>query len=140
MPIRDCPIFSFAGNNTTVILPIKIINPQSGKSYKTFGLIDTGATECAIPASIASLLGHDLTKGKPKEINTGNGLAQAYGHTSTIEVYHPLNPDSSAIYTIDNVLIDFMPNLKVPLLGVLGFMSNFKLTIDYPKRIFSLVK
>lgn len=74
MPIRDCFIFSFSGNKTTVILPIKIINPQSGKSYKTFGLIDTGATECAIPAVIANLLGHDLTKGKPKEINTGNGL------------------------------------------------------------------
>jgi len=37
-------------------------------------------------------------------------------------------------------LIDFMPNLYVPLLGVKSFLSNFILTIDYPRQIFSLRK
>ena len=35
-------------------------------------------------------------------------------------------------------LIDFMPNLSVPLLGVRNFLSHFKLTVDYPNQKFSL--
>jgi len=140
MPIRDCPIHSFPNNETTVLLPIKIINPYTNINYKTWGLIDTGATECAIPASIASILGHILLKGELKSISTGNGLANAYRHTSTIEIFHPLNLSNQAIYKIENVKIDFMPNLSIPLLGVRGFMANFKLEINYPNRIFSLIQ
>ncbi|MBI4650837.1 hypothetical protein HY745_06045 [Candidatus Desantisbacteria bacterium] len=52
------------------------------------------------------------------------------------------NPHTMCIqlpeFKIDNVLIDFMPNLKIPLLGVKSFLSNFILTIDYPKKCFSI--
>ena len=140
MPIRNCSIFSFKGNNTTVILPIKIVNPHSNLSYKTFGLTDTGATECAIPSKIAKILGHNLENGTKKEISTGNGLAIAYGHTSIIEIYHPQRLNKPAVFILKNVLIDFMPNLNVPLLGVNNFLSNFTLIINYPKRIFSLIQ
>ena len=39
-----------------VYLPIKIINPENQKEINVFALIDTGADECALPASFASLL------------------------------------------------------------------------------------
>jgi len=32
-----------------------------------------------------------------------------------------------------------MPNLNIPLLGVKSFLSNFILTVDYPKKVFSLL-
>jgi predicted aspartyl protease len=140
MPIRNCPIYSFPDNKNTLILPIKIINPRNSKFMKTWGLVDTGASECALPSRIADLLGHDLIMGKMKEINTGNGMAQAYCHTSTIEVYHPQHLNDPSIFRMENVLIDFMLNLDVPLLGVRGFLSKFILKINYPKRIFSLIK
>ena len=43
------------------ILEIKIINPYNKKYIRTYGVIDTGADECAIPAWVANRLGHNLT-------------------------------------------------------------------------------
>ncbi len=77
------------------------------------------------------MIGHNLQAGVSKEINTGNGITIAYSHTVRIEI---------ANYHIDDTLIDFMPNLYVPLLGVKSFLSNFILTINYPKKVFSLEK
>ncbi len=110
-------------------LPVTVINPHANKKIKVYGLVDTGADECALPASYAVLLGHNLQSGYPKEINTGNGKTLAYSHTVRIEI-----PDFKAQET----LIDFMPNLNVPLLGVKSFLSNFILTVDYPGLNFSL--
>jgi hypothetical protein len=44
------------------------------------------------------------------------------------------------VYTIDETLIDFMPNLHCALLGVGTFLNQFILTIDYPGQIFSIRK
>jgi predicted aspartyl protease len=78
MPIRVCPFTLCSGNIYRPILQIRIINPHSGNNYRTYGIIDTGADECAIPASYASLLGHNLQAGKIKRIRTGNGETLAY--------------------------------------------------------------
>lgn len=112
-------------------LPATIINPGTTQQVKVYGLIDTGADECALPANFAILLGHNLQSGYPKEINTGNGTTLAYSHTVRIKVEN---------FTMEDTLIDFMPNLHVPLLGVKSFLSNFLLTIDYPHQKFSLEK
>lgn len=110
-------------------LPIQIINPFTNNKIKVFGLLDTGADECALPARYAALLGHNLESGNEKEINTGNGITMAYSHTVDIKMYE---------FAIKNILIDFMPNLHTPLLGIKSFLSNFILTIDFPKKKFSL--
>jgi predicted aspartyl protease len=110
-------------------LPVAIINPHANKKIRVYGLIDTGADECALPAQYAVLLGHNLQSGYPKEINTGNGKTLAYSHTVRIEIPN---------FNIQDTLIDFMPNLNVPLLGVKSFLSNFILTIDYLTLTFSL--
>jgi len=112
-------------------LPVTIINPHSDKRVKVLGLIDTGADECALPASYAAILGHNLQAGIAKEINTGNGKTIAYSHVVRIEIFD---------IVIKETLIDFMPNLYVPLLGVKSFLTNFVLTVDYPQKKFSLQK
>lgn len=53
----------------------------------------------------------------------------AYAHTLRIQIRN---------FSTHNVLIDFMPNLHIPLLGVKSFLGNFVLTINYPRHIFSL--
>ena len=59
MPLKDCPFSKLSeADIPRPILPIKIINPHTGLSYATFGIIDTGADESAVPAGIASILGH----------------------------------------------------------------------------------
>lgn len=112
-------------------LSVVIINPHNKRKIKVFGLIDTGADECALPARYAPLLGHNLEAGFNKEINTGNGITIAYSHTVKIII----NGEE-----FQDTLIDFMPNLHIPLLGVRSFLNNFILTIDYPNKTLSLRK
>ena len=110
-------------------LPVVIKNPHANKEIKIYGLIDTGADECALPAQYASIIGHNLQAGYSKEVNTGNGKTLAYSHTVCMKIDN---------FQIDNILIDFMPNLHIPLLGVKSFLSNFILTVDYPNLTLSL--
>jgi predicted aspartyl protease len=131
MSLQNKPFIQIgSGNTPKPWLPIVISNPHTGKSISTYGLVDTGADECALPASFAEILGHNLQKGTPKDISTGNGITIAYSHTVSIE--------TDGFHT-ENVLIDFMPNLSVPLLGVRSFLSKFILTVNYKDQTFSLI-
>lgn len=132
MPIQNEPFYSRNGiDPARPWLNVRYINPHSGKSFRTRGLIDTGADDCAIPARYAPVLGHTLTDGIQSKNGTGNGITVAYKHTMRIEI-----PG----FTTEEVLISFLPNLSVPLLGVRSFLSHFILTADYPKQHFSLRK
>jgi hypothetical protein len=131
MVISNSKINNIIGNNTTVMLPIRIFNPHKNRAYKTWGLIDTGATGCAIPADIAKMLGYKVTLGEQKKISTGNGNVVSYLHKMSIDFYHPDDPENKVIHTLDNVLIDCMPNLHMVLLGVEGFLSNFILCSSF---------
>lgn len=80
MPIKRIPL-STRGEGDSFLrpwLPIRLINPQSGQAARTFGLIDTGADECAFPAWLALELGHDLRQGFPKTIVTGGGEVRSF--------------------------------------------------------------
>ena len=131
MPVRNYP-FSIIrpGDIARPYLPITILNPDTDKQMKVYALIDTGADECAFPASFAPLLGHNLQAGQSKKISTGNGITMAYGHITRIEIGE---------FSTQDVLVDFMPNLNIPLLGVKSFLGNFILTVDYPNKLFSLL-
>ncbi|MCK8603324.1 retroviral-like aspartic protease family protein [Desulfoferrobacter suflitae] len=111
-------------------LPITITNPSTGKEVRVYALVDTGADECAFPASFAPILDHNLQAGQVRRIGTGNGITVAYGHTTRIAIED---------FSTQDVLVDFMPNLSTPLLGVKSFLCSFVLTIDYPKKTFSLL-
>lgn len=41
------PFVDLGDGTARPFLPIKIINPETSRSITTFGLIDTGADECA---------------------------------------------------------------------------------------------
>jgi predicted aspartyl protease len=131
MAIRNYP-FSIIrpGDLPRPYLPVTILNPDTNMEIKVYGLIDTGADECAFPASFATLLGHNLQAGQVKKVHTGNGITIAYSHMSRIIIEG---------FSTQDILVDFMPNLNTPLLGVKSFLSNFILTIDYPNRLFSLI-
>lgn len=136
MPVRDCPFSHFGNGIYRPILGLIIINPHTGKRYKTFGIVDTGADECAVPAELAALLGHNLQAGKTKNVTTGNGVTVAYSHTTKFEIFHPVT--NQLLHTVADTPIDFLPNLRVVLLGVNNFLSRFILHIDYPKDTFSI--
>jgi len=130
MEIIDAPFLKFSPDDIPrPWLPLTIKNPHTNQSINVYGLIDTGADECAIPAHYATMIGHNFQAGAQKSINTGNGVTTAYAHTLCFE--------TNGI-KVENVLIDFMPNLNVVLLGVKSFLSNFVLIVDYKKSVFSL--
>ncbi|MBF0170879.1 MAG: hypothetical protein HQK87_07310 [Nitrospinae bacterium] len=111
------------------MVDIILTNPHTGLSQKTSGLIDTGADECAFPLWLAVALGHLLDRGHAKTVTTGNGQAVSYGHTTIIEI-----PG----FSTSEVVVDYLPNLNIPLLGVRSFLSNFVLEVDYPNSVYSL--
>ena len=132
MELLDLPFIQISpADIPRPLIPVTIKNPHTGKCINLYGLVDTGADECAIPASYALLLGHDLQAGYPKVITTGNGQTNSYSHTMCIK---------SGDVEINDVLIDFLPNLNMLLLGAKNFLSNFILTIDYKNQVFSLKK
>ena len=137
MPINNFPFTKIGGGKASPCLRIRIINPHTGLSFRTSGLIDTGADQCAIPALYAPILGHNLCTVLPKKISTGNGETLAYTHTTKLEILHP-NDDKIVIYTSENTPVDFLPNLSVTLLGVENFLGKFILNINYPKKTFSI--
>jgi len=110
-------------------LLVKYINPHTGQHFSAWALIDTGADKCALPATFAEILGHNLEAGEEIEIFGANSSGPAYKHTTQIEI-----PG----FCTEEVLVAFVPNLRQPLLGVDTFLSNFCLNIDYPKQVFSL--
>lgn len=136
MPIDKFPFSTNGGGIARPYLFVRILNPHTGKNLITYGQIDTGADECAIPASYARILGHDLMAGKEKTIRTGNGTTQAYAHITTIEILHP--EAKGVLYRLDNIPVDFLPNLHSTLLGVKNFLGKFILTVDYPAGLLSI--
>ncbi|MGK5091541.1 retroviral-like aspartic protease family protein [Deltaproteobacteria bacterium TL4] len=135
MLINKFPFYRLSDGILRPMLPIEIQNPHTGKSFRTWGLIDTGADNCAFPAQIAKELGHELKSGKPKEIQTGNGVTQAFEHTTKINIF---TQEVKVAYTTSETMIDFMPHLRTPLLGVKNFLDYFILSIDYPNKVFSV--
>jgi hypothetical protein len=77
------------------------------------------------------MLGIRLRAGRRREISTGSGTATAYSHVVRIEL-----PEYRL--STNQFRGDFLPGLTVPLLGVANFLNRFVLTIDYPRRRFSL--
>ena len=137
MLIRNCPfkrIDSFRPPQP--ILPVKIVNPENNKSIRQWGIIDTGADDSAIPGWVAKKLGHNLKKGISKFIDTASGSSIVFSHTATILILHP--ETYIQVYKLDNIPIDFLPDLSYPLWGVNNFLCRFILEIDYPCQLFSL--
>ena len=130
MSIKTYPfIKTNPGDFPRPYLPITIVNPFNNKELNVYALIDTGAYDCAFPASFAKPLGHHLKLGHARQMITGNGLTRVYRHTVRILTYG---------YATEAHQIDFFPNLAVPILGVKSFLNNLVLTIDYPSKSFSI--
>ena len=123
-------------------IKIELVNPHSGLKFKTNGIIDTGADKCAIPASLAKELGHDLCAGNERTITTVNGPTEVYEHTTSINVFEfdliKLEySDIIALSTCETV-IDYAPKLKTVLLGYKGFLEHYVFEVDYINKIFFL--
>jgi hypothetical protein len=128
------------GHPPRPMLPVRITNPATGLFVDAWGLVDTGADDCALPTRYAAALGHNLKAGLVRLIGTGNGTTRAYAHTTRIDVLTlpRLSSPEKIAFTIPDTLIDFLPRLGCVLLGVRSFLSHFILTINYPEQWFAI--
>lgn len=146
MPIRNYPFQKVEIIDIVYrpYLPVRITNPETDDYFDTWGLIDTGADESAVPHEWAPLLNHDLDKGIKKNIQTASGPGIAYGHTSTLTIYQnthcsvPHLTTHSGL-TLQSINVDFSPGLHCMLIGVKNILENFDLNIDYRNKTFSLI-
>lgn len=145
MPVRDYP-FQVSPDIPipSPVLPIKIINPDNGKSYKTWGLIDTGAFQTAIPGYIAQAIGHNIDSVKPTDGCGADGILSIYKHSCSIEIFkmdsRGIVDTKTIIYKISRRRIGVIKGLPFVLLGVKEFLKKFVLTVDYPQQQFSIKK
>lgn len=140
MPIRNCGIKGVdKEDRTNIALPIRLSNPNNGKSVRLYGIIDTGASDCFVPARLGTLLGCKIKYTKGTETLTGKGTAKSYKHKMNIVVYHPDDPEKVIFETLENIEVHLLDDLPEVLLGVNGFLSKFTLIVDYPKKQFSLI-
>lgn len=139
MPISNYP-FQQKGNFPlrSPILPIRIVNPSNGFEYKTWGLIDTGAFESAIPEHIAKTLGHDIRSVQPVSGFGASGDFDVYPHKFRIDIFamnsKGIVNSKKVVHTIPEGYIGVVENLPFVLLGVKEFLSNFTLLIDYKNQ------
>ncbi|OHD13712.1 MAG: hypothetical protein A2086_12265 [Spirochaetes bacterium GWD1_27_9] len=67
--------------------------------------------------------------GRIKKISTANGDIEVFSHINRIYIDD---------YMTKEILVDFSDKLKIPILGVRNFLSDFILTINYPEKYFIL--
>ncbi len=125
------------------MIPVNIINPHEKINIQTYALLDTGADDCVFPKFIAERTKHNL-----KGVGVSNHVMQGVGqhkvevwkHTFKIEL---MSPDrASVIWKSKEVLVGCLEHDSAPtLLGWSNFMSNFKITFNYPtKRILIVIE
>jgi len=144
MPILDYP-FQHIQGYTYPALPVRIVNPDSGVQFKTYGLIDTGADASIIPGYIAEFLDHNVRRGTPCGGSTGSGVETVYEHTCRIDILR-INDDGTVSDDVAiriperGKYIGVLEHCQFVLLGVSDFLHKYVLTIDYPRKVFSIRK
>lgn len=143
MPINDYPFTRISRNCSRPMLWIRVSNAHADvPPLVVQAVVDTGADECAFPASIAVHLGHKLHEGLVrKTVRTASGKTHAFSHTSRVEVLSVRAdglPGTQVLYTLQETPIDFIQGCESFLLGAGNFLKSFVLEIDYPAEIFSI--
>lgn len=143
MPITNYPFVEINGRSKPA-LPVLLTNPANDFSFFTWALIDTGADSTIIPGFIAKKLYHDIAHESVKtETCLGiSGETTTYHHTFRVKV---LGLDRQGDVLINKIAVKInkrtyavIEGLHIMVVGEDDFLKRYKLTINYPKKTFSL--
>lgn len=145
MPIIDYPFIDISGTGSPKpALPVVLINPTNGFDCFTWALIDTGADNTVIPDFIAKKLYHNIAhENVQTDICWGiGGAATIYYHTFRLKVLG-LNRKKQVLNNKEAIrrnkrLYAVVQALHTMVLGEDDFLDRYILTINYPKKTFSL--
>ncbi len=105
---------------------------HGAKKISVLALVDTGADECLFPGEFATILGHNLTKGKPRTFTGIGGAITAYLHQTDIRL-------GSHKARINIYYSDDWNKLGFGLLGQNGFLIKFDALFSRRDKEFSLI-
>ncbi|MFA6328542.1 MAG: hypothetical protein WCY41_03785 [Candidatus Micrarchaeia archaeon] len=107
---------------------------KENRIFNTAALVDSGADTCAMPKSVAEILGFDLGKAEETKIASASGFIDARKINVTIVVN--LMREKRTILAPFNVIMgDFEPPV---ILGRAGFFENFHICFSEREKKFSL--
>ncbi len=138
MDIIDYPVITIVPAPSRPMLFVRFTSP--GGFQDVPALIDSGASQCCLPAGYAGTLGLDLTSGTKKTMGTAGGKVDGYVHDCGMQVWNTreyLKDNKVAVHVVTATRVCFIPGLQEPLLGV-SFFNGHILTIDYKHRLFSI--
>ena len=127
-------------------MPIEISTPAhiALPPQYAFGLADTGAAVCSIPAEFAPLLNHNLRRVKAASIQGAGSIVQGFPHTVRLRALAMgLNGKvnyAATVFDTSAIPVHFVPGLPCVLIGVKDFLEYFVLTVDYTRQTFSLTR
>lgn len=124
-------------------LPVRIIHPDDvNTNIIVKGLIDTGALISKFPVRYAKQIVLEFKNGNLVSGLTAGGEAQAYYCNCGVEV---LDMDENGqilptkvLAVLSNKQFVFGRCAPVALLGVNDFLKDYKLTVNYPNRYFTI--
>ena len=115
------------------LVPIAIVNPDTGQRLMSKALLDTGAEGSCFPSQLAIDTGHDL---KHKDVETveaggvGGKPIKMWRHTFRIQL---LSPDyKDIVWRGRQGLVNCVDHSNIyPLLGYREFLRHFRITFSY---------
>lgn len=145
MPIANYPFVDINGTGVPKpALPVILTNPANGLSFGTWALIDTGADSTVIPEFIAKKLYHDIAhKSVQRDTCLGvSGAVTTYFHTFRLKVLG-LNRKGDVLCNKTAIKRNkrqyaVIRGLHLMVIGEDDFLKRYILTINYPKKMFSL--
>jgi hypothetical protein len=137
---HDYLLIPISGGAIRAVLPVIIFNPYTNLGETIYCFVDSGADACIINGELAIRLGHDL-KGNGVESDIKIGLDEreviTYRHTFILKLL-----DQTSQFTIwesNQMLFECIESSNLPiLLGTKDFLSNFKITFNYPQGILTI--
>lgn len=114
-------------------LPITL-HGADDRAFNVAALVDSGADTCAMPKSVAEILGLDLSRAEESKVGTASGfiMAKRVDVRITVNLVH----DKKTIRAPFNVIMgDFEPPV---ILGRAGFFENFYVAFNEKEKKFSL--
>jgi predicted aspartyl protease len=114
-------------------VPVAFINGD--ESFETTALLDSGADITAMNQEMAEVLGLDLS-GKRELCYGVTGHAEAV--LTKVKISIGKNHEHYTMVVPVKVLLT--ENMKIPLLGQVGFFDEFKITFDKTHQKVTLVK
>lgn len=113
------------------MIPINLVNPNTGKSLFVMALLDTGADCCTLPSMVSRTLGLKLDKNHESSGTTGisGEVLKTYRHELIAQVHDSTR--SRIVRTLRLTVNSLERNDIPPLMGTLSFFDQFNTSFNY---------